>query len=300
MKIINIILTLLLFSSAFGQEIPKKEGCIEIMKIRHSFLDNDKGEQTKEISNKANKPYLILYLDSLGNLIEKVGYGKYHNPDLRVLDFVEQNIFENGRLESTVHYHTDYNKNINAKYRTIYSYDNSNQLIQQKMLYFETDSLFLQYDFEYDNNGNKTKIIFSPREYYIRTFDEKSNLQSIQQINNNKLQWERTFSYTDKTIIKDLKTYYDSDRDYTKQEISTFKNGKLTKIQDGYTNRDGLSNKTVFHYNQRGLLKKIDYFVSYSSYWKYQLKSYTEIKIKYCKKLTPTLIKKINEVIMNE
>ena len=112
------------------------------------------------MSNNANRPNLLLYLDSLGNEIEKIGYGKHHNSDLRLLDFVEQNNFENGRLASTIIYNTDYCKNISANFKIIYSYNNINQLIQEKEFFFGTDSLFMQFDYEYDTNGNKTKTIY--------------------------------------------------------------------------------------------------------------------------------------------
>ena len=79
MKILNTILTFIFFASAFGQELPKRDGCIEIKKVNHYFFHNKKGNQTKRVSNKDNRPYLLLYLDTLGNLIEKAGYGKHHN-----------------------------------------------------------------------------------------------------------------------------------------------------------------------------------------------------------------------------
>src|SRR5690606_13729394 len=132
--------------------IPNKDGCIEIKKVNHYFLYNEKVDQTKRKTNNANRPYLLLYLDTLGNIIEKVGYGKHHNTNLKILDFVEQNRFENGKLINTVKYNTDYNKNISADFKTIYFYNNSNQLIKEKVLYFKTDSLFMQFDYEYDSN----------------------------------------------------------------------------------------------------------------------------------------------------
>ncbi len=73
----------------------------------HYFLYGKKGKQTK-ISNKANTPCLFLYLDSLGNVIERVGFGKHRNTDLSLLDFLERNKFEKGKLTSTIKYHTNY------------------------------------------------------------------------------------------------------------------------------------------------------------------------------------------------
>lgn len=296
MKTLNIILTCLFFTSAFGQELPKKNGCIEINKVNHY----KKGEQTKKTSNKSNRPYLILYLDSLGTVIEKVGYGKHHNTDLRLLDFVEQNKFENGRLTNTIKYNTDYHKNISADYKTIYFYNNANQLIQEKILYFKNDSLFMQFDYEYDSNGNKTKTIFNPTHYHKRAFDKQAKIQSLQQIYDSKLRWEWIYTYTDTTRIGEFKTYYNDGKDYTKQEVRTYRNGKLIEIEEKYTSQEGLSSKTVLHYDKLGLIIKIDFFEAYSNNMTYQPRSYTEIKTKFCRQLTPELTDKINDTIFHE
>jgi hypothetical protein len=299
-KVINIILTILFFTNAFGQEIPQKEGCIEIKKVNHYFLHNKKGDQTKRTTNKANRPYLLLYLDTLGNLIEKVGYGKHHNTDLRILYFVEQNKFENGKLISTVKYNTDYDKNISADYKTIYFYNNSNQLIKEKELYFKTDSLFMQFDYEYDSNDNKTKTIFNPTYYYQRVFDNKSKIQSLQQIYDNKLRCEWTYTYTDTTRIGEFKTFYNDGKDYTKKEIRTYRNGKLMEVEEKYTSKDGLSSKTVLYYDKLGLIVRIDFSEAYSGNVTYRLKAFTEIKTKFCRQLTPEIIEKINGTIYDE
>ena len=299
-KFLNIILTFLLFTSAFGQELPQKDGCIEIKKISHSFFHNKQGDQTKRIKNKSNRPYLLLYLDTLGNLIEKAGYGKIHNKDLRLLDFVEQNKFENGKLISTVKYNTDYKKNIDADYKTLYFYNDSNKLIQKRELYFKNDSLFMQFDYEYDRIGNRTKTIFNPTYYYQRVFDNQSRIQSLQQIYDNKLSWEWTYTYTDTTRIGEFKTFYGDGKDYTKNEKRTYRNEKLIEVEEKYTSQEGLSRKTVLHYDKLGIINRIDFFEAYSGNMTYQLKSYTKIKTKFCRQLTQEIIKKINDTIYDE
>jgi hypothetical protein len=293
-------LTVLLFTSAFGQELPKKDGCIEIKKVNHYFFHNKKDEQTKKISNTANRPYLLLYLDTLGNVIEKVGYGKHHNTNLRLLDFVEQNEFENGRLTNTIKYNTDYDKNISADYKTKYFYNNTNQLIQEKELYSKTDSLFMQFDYEYDANGNKTKTIINPTYYYQRTFDKQSKISSLKQIYDSKLRWEWTYTYTDTTRIGEFKTFYNDGKDYTQKEIRIYRNEKLIEVEEKYTSQEGLSSKTVLHYDKLGLIIRIDFFEAYSSNMTYQIKGFTEIKTKFCKQLTPEIIGRINDTIYDE
>lgn len=300
MKVINIIITILFFTDVFGQELPQKDGCIEIKKVNHYFLRNKNGEQTKKITNKSNRPYLLLYFDTLGNLIEKVGYGKNHNTDLRILNFIEQNKFENGKLVSVVKYTTDYDKNINADYKTIYFYNNFNQLIKEKVVYFKTDSLLMEFDYEYDSNGNETKTIFNPKYYYQRVFDNQSRIQSLQQIYDNKLRWEWTYTYTDTTRIGEFKTFYNDGKDYTKKEVRTYRNGKLIEVEEKYTSQEGLSSKTVLHYDKFGLIVRIDYFKAFSNNRTYKLQAFTEVKTKFCKELTPEIIEKINDIIYDE
>ncbi len=79
-------MTFFFFSNAFGQNLPKKEGCIEIKKIVHHYFQNKNGERTTQLSNKANRPSLLIYLDTLGNVIERVGYGKQHDADFNNQD----------------------------------------------------------------------------------------------------------------------------------------------------------------------------------------------------------------------
>jgi hypothetical protein len=300
LKILSTILTIILFTSAVGQGLPKREGCISIKKVNYYFLRNKEYELTKKTSNKANRPYLLLYLDTLGNVIEKVGYGKHHNTDLRLLDFVEQNKFENGRLKKTIKYNTDYNKNISADYKTEYFYNKSNQLIQEKELYYKNDSLFMQFDYEYDSTGNRTKTIFNPTYYYQRFFDKQAKITSLQQVYDNKLRWKRTYTYTDTTRIGIFKTYYNDGKDYIKQEIRKFQDGKVIEVEEKYISQDGLSSKTVLHYDKSGLIIRIDRLEAYSNAVTYQLKSYVDIATNVCISLTPELIVKINETIYTD
>jgi len=296
-KVIYFILTILFFTNALGQGLPKKDGCIEIQKVNHYFKYNKKGQITKRTSNKANRPYLLCYLDSLGNLIEEVGYGKHYNRDLRILGFVKQNKFENGKLIYTITYNTDYHNNISADYKTLYYYNNSNQLIKEKEFYFETDSLFQQYEYEYDSNGNRIKTIFNPKYYYQRVFDNQSKIQLLQQIHDNKLRWKWEYTYTDTTRIGEFKTFYNDGKDYTKKEIRTYRNGKLRQIEEKYISQEGISKKTVLFYDKFGLIVRIDFFEKYASNDNYRLKAFTEIKTKFCRQLPSEIIEKINETI---
>src|SRR5690606_22091261 len=146
--------------------------------------------------------------------------------------------------------------------------------------------LFMQFDYEYDSNSNKTKTIFNPTYYYQRVFDNHSKIQSIQQIYDNKLRWEWTYTYTDTTRIGEFKTFYNDGKDYTKKEIRTYRNGQLMEVEEKYTSQNGLSSKTVLYYDKVGLIVRIDFFEAYSSNVTYRLKAFTEIKTKFCRQLT--------------
>lgn len=273
------------------------EGCIEIQKVVHDSFYYKIGDQRKIISNQNNRPYLFLYLDSLANVTETVGFGK---KDLRQLDFVIQNKFENGKLIESIKYNSDYKNNISADFKTKYFYNHANQLIQEKELYYKTDSLYMQYDYEYDANGNRTKTIFDPTYYYKRVFNNQSQLQSLQQIYNDKLRWEWTYTYTDTTRIGEFKTFYNDRFDHTKKEIRTYRNGKLIEVEEKYTNRDLASSKTILYYDKLDLIIKIDFYEAFWPNMTYQLESYTEIKTKFCRQLTSQVIKRINEKIYDE
>ncbi|MCU0438344.1 MAG: hypothetical protein MUC49_10525 [Raineya sp.] len=300
MKTFCVILTSFIFSNIFGQKNLHKNIYIEIKRINHVFTYDKNNEKIDKISNKTNRPHLILYLDSLGNIIQKVGYGKHHNADLKLLDFIEQNEFENGKIINTIKYITDYRKNIKTYYRTKYFYNDNKQLIKEKLLYYDKDSLLMQFDYEYDSSNNKIKTILNPTYYYQRTFDKEFKIKSLQQIYDNKLRWEYKYTYTDTTRIGDFKAYYNDGQDYTKKEIRIYKNGKLIEVEEKYIDKDGISSKTVLYYDKLGIIVRIDYFEAYSTNKIYKLKSFTKIKTKLCKKLTTELIKKINKVIYDE
>ena len=158
----------------------------------------------------------------------------------------------------------------------------------------------MEFDFEYDSNGNKTRTIFNPTYYYQRVFDNQSKIQSLQQIYDNKLRWEWTYTYSDSTRIGEFKTFYNDGKDYTKKEVRTYKNGKLIEVEEKYTSQEGLSSKTVLHYDKLGLIVRIDFFQAFLNNQTYKLQAFTEVKIKFCRQLTTEIIEKINDTIYDE
>jgi hypothetical protein len=300
LKILTIILTSLYFVPAFGQKLPQKNGAIEVKKINHRFLRNDDYELTKKITNKQSRPYSLSYFDTSGNLIEQAGYGKHHNTDLRLLDYVIVNKFDKNRITESIRYQTDYSKNISPESKTIYYYNDNNQLIKETNLDFQTDTLILEFQYEYDLNGNETKTIMSPTYYYKKNYDSSSKRTSLQQIHNDKLRWEYVYTYTDTTRIGNFKTYYNDGKDYTNQEVNIYRDGKIIQTQEIYSDSDRLASMTKYHYDQVGLLSKIEYYKSYSTDKVFRLESYIDIKVKAKCVLDKQQIKKLNDTIIDD
>jgi hypothetical protein len=299
-KILIGILTLLYFAPVLGQKLPQKNGAIEIKKINHHFLKNDNYELTKKTTNKQSRPYSLSYFDTSGNLIEQASYGKHHNTDLRLLDNVIVNKFDKNKIVESIRYQTDYSKNISPETKTLYYYNDNNQLIKETNLDFQTDTLILEFQHEYDLSGNETKTIMSPSYYYKKTYDSSSKRISLQQIHDSKVRWEYLYTYTDTTRIGNFKTYYNDGKDYTNQEINTYRDGKIIQTQERYTSGDRLARMTKYSYDQAGILSKIEYYPGYTSDNTFRLEYYTDIEVKVKCELTRQIVKKINDTIIDD
>jgi hypothetical protein len=299
-KASSIVLIILNFTTALGQELPKREGCIELRKIGHNILTNRKGDLTKRISNRKNRPYAIYSLDSSALVIEKSGYGKHHNTDLRLLDFVEVNTYEQGKLTLTTKYVTDCQRSIRPEYRMKYVYNDRDQLVKWKEFYYETDSLFMEFIFEYDETGNNIKTLLTrdSSNYKQRIFDDQSRLISLQQFYKNQLYWEWSYVYTDTSRIGKFQTFYEDGKDYTKSELRAYKNGRLTEIDERYVSKVGTIEKTIFQYNNLGLVSRVDIYEADSTGSKYHLVHFVIIEVKACKQMTKEIIERVNELIL--
>jgi hypothetical protein len=293
------LLTILNTLMVFGQDLPRKNGSYEISKAYHYFLHNNKGDVTKKISNKQNRPCLVYYLDTLGNVIEKVGYKIYQNRNLRHITFVELNNYEQSKITETIHYTFEDNNNHRPQYKTNYYYNFRNEIIQERQLFLK-DSCIMQFDYEYDSFGNKTKTILDPTYYYLKAYDKESKIISFQQIYEGKLRWEWTYTYSDTKRVGKFKTYFKDGKDYTKEEIRIYQNGNLKQIEDKYTSQEGISEKTIFYYDKVGLLKKIELYRAFPSNTEYRLESYYDIKIRYNCKLQNEIIMRINKTIFDD
>ena len=302
MKQFIITLIFLISIPVLGQnlDLTQKEGTIEIKMISHNIIRNE-DDKIIQKANTENRPFQFLYLDTSGNLIKKVIYGQYHNRDLRLLGSVTIYKYENSKLAEEIEYKIEYGDTM----RTEYFYDEKKQLIK-KVAKRRNDTIIMD-TYTYDSIGNLIKICFNDNTYYIRTFDDKGRILSLQQFWNNNLRWEYLYRYTKTSIIGNFKTYYDKDN-HTKQEIVLYQNGKIKKVKELCISNSGLSNMEKYYYNKSGIITKIKYYVKYSCKEKdeddkyieiYKLQSYVNIETREKGKLTKQLVKQINEKILD-
>lgn len=297
-KILISILTFLYFIPVFGQKLARKAGAIEIKEIYHSFLLDKNYELTKETTNKENRPHSVLYFDTSGNLIKQVSYGKHYNNDLRLLDKIIINRFEKNNILESIGYETDIDKNINPETRTLYYYNDKGQLVKESFFDYMPDTLTLEFLYEYDLKGNEIKQHLRPGNYYKESYDSSSRIISLQQFYKNKLSWEYKYIYTDTTRITNFKSYYNDGKDYTKQEIDTYRDGKLIQTEEKYTIVHEHTNMTKWYYDKVGVLNKIEHYRTYGDILR--LEEYTDIKVKAKCSLNRQVIEKINESLLDD
>jgi hypothetical protein len=290
------IFFLIITSFSFGQNLTEKVGEIEVQLIYHYFKTDSYGKPTKKKTNRKNRPHTKIYFDSNGILLKKIGFGKHHNTDLRLTDYIEVYKYDNNKLSQSIKYESDYQKRIYPNWRTEFIYDEKGQLIDDSMFYYQTDSLFHKTTYEYDLNSNKIKSIFNPTYYYQRDFDSMNRIISCKQIYDSKLRWEWNYTYSDNQRIGIFQTHYNDGKDYSKKEIQTFnKNGLLIETEEKYISKSGLEEKVKIFYDKNGIISKIEQYETYGS--EYVFVSYTDIKIKSKLELNPNIIEKINEQI---
>ncbi len=300
MKKTFFLISILIAVNLYGQELTKKVGSIEIELIGHQYLRNDDFELTKKKTNKKNRPFEKIYMDSNGIVLKKVTFGKHHNTDLRLTDKIKIYQYKNRQLTEIVLYESDYVKNVYPFSKTKLKYGNTGILIDSTT-YSITDNSSHKIKFEYDENSKKNKTILYPDYYYERNFDSINRLKSFKQIFENKLRWEWIYAYSDNQRIGTFRTHYNDGEDYTKLEIVSYnEKGNRTEIEEKQVSRDGLKEKTKFFYNQNGILQKIEKHQSYSNAEEYGLQSFTDIKIKTKLNLDDGLIKRINKAIGTE
>jgi len=290
--IISIFLTL----NLFGQNLTEKIGEIEVQLINHYFKTDLYNKPTKKKTNRKNRPKTKMYFDSNGVLLKKIGFGKHHNTDLRLTDYIKVYEYDNNKLTQSIEYESDYQKNIYPYWKSKFIYNKKGQLINDSMFYYKTDSLFHQTTYEYDLNSNKTKSIFNPTYYYQREFDSINRITSLKQIYDSKIRWEWNFIYLDNQRIGIFQTHYNDGKDYSKKEIQTFnEKGLLIETEEKHISKSGLDKKVKISYDKDGIISKIEKYETYGNEYVYV--SFTEIKIKSKLEFNSKIVGKINEQI---
>jgi len=292
--LISIFLTL----NLFGQELNEKVGEIEVQVIGHRFKQNSNGELTKRKTNKKNRPQLKLYFDSKGVLLKSITFGKHHNTDLRLTDKIKLFEYKNGKLSKSVEYESDYEKNVYPYWKSEYLYNKKDELIDESTYYYKTDSLFFRTTYEYDLKSNNIKSIFNPTYYYEREFDSINRITALMQIYDSKLRWDWKYKYIDNQRIGIFQTYYKDGEDYSKKEIRTFDDkGLLIENEEIHISKSGLDEKTKIYYHENGIIKRVEYYQSYSTQDGYEMVSFSDVKIKSKIKIDSQIAERVNEQI---
>lgn len=281
LKYTFILLFTILSLNFFGQSLTKKVGDIEVKLIRHNYTRNSDFKLSKKSTNRLNRPYLKLYYDSSGNILKSIGFGKHHKPNLRLVDYIKIFSYENGNLKESIEYKSDYCKNIYPYWKTKYIYNTKGELIDDSSYYYRNDSLSFKTTFEYDTNSNRIKTIFNPTYYYQRDFDSSNRIISLKQIYDDKISSEWKYYYSENKRVGNFQTFYNDGKDYSKEEIEIYNDKKLLiEKVDKYISEIGLNTKTIIHYDERGIVKRIEYFILHLDKKEYSLESYIDVKIK--------------------
>lgn len=139
-------------------------------------------------------------------------------------------------------------------------YNDKKQLTEKTFLNLKNDSVSKRIIFEYDINGNNTKIICDSLHYIIKEYDANNRIRSSTTYNN------KTISYTTDEEVKIGYSYYDNNNkmkvlnfEYTKQY---YPDGSLKEIERSNDLYNFKTNKK-YSYAHNGLLKSQETSNSY-------------------------------------
>ncbi|TJY31583.1 hypothetical protein [Pontimicrobium aquaticum] len=287
----------------FGQKPTEKVGEIEVKLIGHNFKRNSDYELTKKKTNRKNRPYLRMYFNSNGTLLKSIGFGKHHNTDLRLIDRINIYKYDRNGLKSKIDiWETDYDKDLSFTYYKIFDLDSTQtNILSEKMYEVESDTIYTQTDYWYNEKSEYQGIIFDSTYYYKRKYNEKKQLINLQQIYDGKLRWEWNYSYYDSKRIGIFQTFYNDGKDYSKKEIKTYdKLGRLIEIEELQITKNGMKEKTKIYYGKNGVIDRIEEYDSYNREDGYEFVSYQEVKVKSKVIVDSQIAERINEQIITE
>lgn len=303
MKQTFLLISIFLSLNLFGQKPTEKVGEIEVKLIGHNFKRNSDYELTKKKTNRKNRPYLRMYFNSNGTLLKSIGFGKHHNTDLRLIDRINIYKYDRNGLKSKIDiWETDYDKNLSFTYYKIFDLDSTQtNILSEKMYEVESDTIYTQTDYWYNEKSEYQGIIFDSTYYYKRKYNEKKQLINLQQIYDGKLRWEWNYSYSDSKRIGIFQTFYNDGKDYSKKEIKTYdKLGRLIEIEELQITKNGMEENTKIYYGKNGVIDRIEEYDSYNREDGYEFVSYQEVKVKSKVIVDSQIAERINEQIITE
>ncbi|EDP70682.1 hypothetical protein FBALC1_07983 [Flavobacteriales bacterium ALC-1] len=301
MKTILLLLFILITSLISAQKITDKVGQIEIKRVSHSFLRNDDYELTKKITNKRNRPYNKMYLDSNGLLLKSVNFGKHHDNRLKILDDIRVYKYKDTLLEEVIIYDSGYDKKIRKERERKYYYNSEMMMIKTsyKFVLYNEDEELDWASYEYDKNFNKTKYIKSASTYYNYEYDSINRIVSYKQFYNDTLRWRYNYSYLENQRIGNFQTFYKDGKNNKKREILTFDHGNLIQVEEIGLEEGDMAEKIKIYYNSNNIISKVEYLESFDLKDGYSLYGYTDFKVKAKQKLNKKVVSKINKRIFN-
>ncbi len=303
MKQTLLLISIFFTLNLFGQKPTEKVGEIEVELIGHIFKRNSDYELTKKKTNRKSRPSLKMYFDSNGTLLKSIGFGKHHNTNLRLLDRIEIYEYDSNGLKSKVDiWETDYDKNLSHKYYKKFDLDSTkSKIILEKMFVIESDTIYTQTDYWYNEKAEYQGVIFDSTYYYKREYNDKKQLVHLQQIYDGKLRWAWNYTYFDNQRIGIFQTHYNNEKDYSEKEIRTYnEKSLLVEIEELRNTKDSLEEKTKIYYDKDGIIKRIEKYDSYNREDGYELISYRKVNLKSKVIVDSLIAKRINEQIRTE
>lgn len=260
-----LLLVFVLFEGVLsGQKLTDKVGVIE----------------AQLFTNRKDRPHTRMYFDSTGLLLKKLRFGKHHNMDLKLLDKIEIFRYSGRKLTQLEQYESDYDKNIYLYWKTICTYDENGRQIDETIYDGRTDSMLGKTVYTYDQNIIRGTSVFGFTTSFKKESDSLSRRISFQQIYENKIRWEWRYTYTDTTRVGTFQTYYTDGKNYSKKEIRLYKGGQLMQHAEFPVSEEGLAKKIKFYYHDTGVMKRIEFYKSYSKGKEFRLEYVTGIKLK--------------------
>jgi hypothetical protein len=298
----KLILGILIFLNlqVFAQQINGNVGEIEVSIIYHTYKRNAKNEITKRIDNKRNRPKYKIYFDANGKHLKEIAFGKHHNTDLRLIDYIKLFEYKYDKVIEILEYESDYQENISLHWKTILEYDKNDKLIK-KLQHFIPDSSIVKTSYEYNEALQIKKTFFDSTYSLIETYDSLNRIESYSQIYDNELRWKWDYEYSNFMRIGNFKTYYKDNRNHTKQEIKKYLKDRIVEKEERYTSGGlGIKKKNKIYYSDNGIISKVEFYDSYSSERDYKLVALLNVKYKTKVDLTEESISSINDYIQNE